>query len=131
MGRIIPLAMTAETVTLSRADYEALLDALEDAADNAAVDAQEAREAREGVAAARANYLPVELVDRLVEGESPVRVWREHRRMTQGALAAAAGIAVSYLSEIESGKKPGSAVALRALAGALRVPMEDLVPNDG
>ncbi|MCA3149794.1 MAG: hypothetical protein ING77_01285 [Rhodocyclaceae bacterium] len=33
---------------------------------------------------------------------------------------------MSYLSEIESGRKPGSAAAIRAVANALRVPMEDL-----
>jgi transcriptional regulator with XRE-family HTH domain len=37
-----------------------------------------------------------------------------------------AGVYVSYLSKVESGRKPGSAAARHAIAGALRVPMEDL-----
>jgi hypothetical protein len=49
----------------------------------------------------RANHLPAELVDSLIDAESPVRVWREHRRMTLGNLADRVGIAPSYLSEIE------------------------------
>jgi DNA-binding XRE family transcriptional regulator len=128
MSLIKPLTETAETVTLSRADFEALLAAREDAVDLAALRAEDVREARLGAEAARADYLPIALVDRLLAGESPVRIWREHRGQTQRGLAKVAGISVSYLSEVESGRKPGSAVALRALAQALRVPMEDLVP---
>ena len=66
------------------------------------------------------------LVDRLLAGESAIRIWREHRGLTLTALAEMASVSVSYLSEIESGRKPGSAAAIRAVANALRVPMEDL-----
>ena len=58
MGRIKPLAETAESVTLSRADFERLLDSAEDAIDLAALRAQDEREARLGKEAARADYLP-------------------------------------------------------------------------
>jgi transcriptional regulator with XRE-family HTH domain len=50
--------------------------------------------------------------------------------MTRRALAPAAAIPAGYLSEIESGKKPGSVAAYRALAKALTVPMEDLVGDE-
>ena len=50
-----------------------------------------------------------------VAGNSdPVRVWRAHRGLGRDALAAAAGIAPSYLSEIETRRKPGSFAALAA-----------------
>jgi transcriptional regulator with XRE-family HTH domain len=42
-------------------------------------------------------------------------------------LAKASGIAQSYLSEIENGRKRGSVRALAALAKALRVDIEDLL----
>jgi DNA-binding XRE family transcriptional regulator len=129
MNQMRPLAETADTVTLHRRDFEALVAAAEDAIDNAAVDAQEAREAAMGKVAARADYLPVEALDRLVEGESPVRVWRNHRGLTLSALAEAAGVSISYLSEIETGRKPGSSAAVRAIAHALKVPMESLLPG--
>ena len=61
-------------------------------------------------------------------GEHPVRIWREHRGMTQVCLAEYAGIDRVYLSEIEGRKKPGSVAALRALAEALSVTTDDLVP---
>lgn len=126
MNHFRPLAETPETVTLSRRDYEALIAAAEERIDHQAINEQEVQEARLGKEAARADYLPGPLVDRLIAGESPIRIWREHRSLTLTALAEMAGLSVSYLSEIEGGRKPGSAAARRALAGALRVPMEDL-----
>ncbi|TAN49232.1 MAG: hypothetical protein EPN26_11610, partial [Rhodospirillales bacterium] len=71
MNVIHPLAQTADTVTLSRADYEALLEALEDAEDIALLKAAQAEEARIGKKAYRANALSGELVMRLIEGEHP------------------------------------------------------------
>jgi transcriptional regulator with XRE-family HTH domain len=63
----------------------------------------------------------------MAKGESPVTVWRAHRGLKQNALAEAAGISKTYLSEIEAGKKPGSVSAMAAIARALRVGIEDLV----
>jgi len=67
-------------------------------------------------------------MSRLLNGESPVKLWREKRGLTQRALAQSAGVNVNYLCEIETGKKPGSAAALNKLAQTLEVPMETLVP---
>ena len=75
---------------------------------------------------ARADYLPIELVQRLSAGEHPVRVWRAHRGLTLKALAAAAGVAPSYLSEIETRRKPGSFATLAKIAAALRITLDDL-----
>ena len=47
--------------------------------------------------------------------------------LTARALAGAAGIPSSYLSAIERGVKPGSVKALKSLATALDVPLDDLV----
>ena len=116
----------SETVTLSRAEYEALIERLEDAEDLATVAAAEAREAALGKEKARADHLPIELVRRLSAGEHPVRVWRVHRHLTREALAAAAGIAPSYLSEIETRRKPGSFSALAKIAAALCISLDDL-----
>jgi transcriptional regulator with XRE-family HTH domain len=124
---IQPIAESEETVTLRRADFETLLDSLEDAVDIAAVQAQRGKEERLGKAPARRDYLTREHVRRLSDGECPVRVWREQRGLTQAQLARSAGISQSYLAEIEAGAKPGSAHALAAVAAVLEVPMEDLV----
>jgi DNA-binding XRE family transcriptional regulator len=115
----------SDTVTLSRADYEALLDRLEDLEDMATLDRLEARLAVDPEGAL-ADYLPIDLVKRLSAGEHPIRVWRAHRGMTREALATAAGVAPSYLTEIETRRKPGSFNAIAKLAAALRVPLDDI-----
>jgi DNA-binding XRE family transcriptional regulator len=115
-----------DMVTLPRAEYEALISRLEDAEDNAVIDRLEARIEREGFAAATADYMSGELVARLVAGEHPIRIWRAHRGMTREALAAAAGVSPSYLSEIETRRKPGSLDAMIKLAAALRVSLDDI-----
>lgn len=115
-----------DTVTLPRADYEALLERLEEAEDTAALDRLAARLAAGAADEALADYLPAELARRLSAGEHPVRVWRAHRGLTRESLAAAAGIAPSYLSEIETRRKPGSFAALARIAAVLRISLDDL-----
>lgn len=128
MNAIHPIAQTDETVTLRRADFEMMLEAIEDAKDIVALRAAEAREKEIGKEAARADHLPVELVIRLMAGEHPVRIWREQRGLSLQALADKAGVGRSYLVEIERGKKPGSIAAYRRLATALGVAVDDLLP---
>ena len=108
-----------ETVTIPRSEYEALRAAVDSFEDAAAAAAYRATRAEESV--------PIEVVDRLLAGEHPLRVWRRHRGMTQQALAEAIGIGKAYLSEIESGKKDGSIRVIKAAAGVLDVDLDDLV----
>ena len=63
-----------DTVTLSRAEYESLLDRIEDAEDKAVIDRLEARIAKVGFTEATKDYLPIQLVERLIAGEHPIRV---------------------------------------------------------
>ena len=127
MTEIKILAETADTVTLKRGDFQALVTAAADAADLGAVNAHRAYESRLGWQAARRNYFTRREAERLLDGESPVRVWREKRGLTQRGLAAAAEISPSYLAEIEIGRKPGSKNALLAVAAALEIPLEELI----
>jgi DNA-binding XRE family transcriptional regulator len=76
---------------------------------------------------ARKKPLPIKVKQRLSKGENPVRVWRDHRGMTQQTLSSAVGISAAFLSQIESGKRIGSAGVLKNLAKALHVDMDDLV----
>ncbi|MGH6916927.1 MAG: helix-turn-helix domain-containing protein [Geminicoccaceae bacterium] len=119
---IEPLELTKDTAVLRRRDDDALIEVYEDTADARAIADVRAREA-----SGAAEYVPIELADRIFAGEHPVRVWREYRGLTLSALAKASAVAPSYLSEIEAGKKPGSTKALAALAKALRVSIEDLL----
>ena len=70
---------------------------------------------------------PAQVADRLLAGENPISVYRNHRGMTQGELAAAAGIHPVYLSQIETGKRSGSTRTLAVIAKALGVTVDDLI----
>lgn len=124
MNAIRPIAATDETVTLSRADYEALLDELEEAHDR-----ERLRQVEADLAAGRTEEIPLDMAEALLEGANPVRTWRKYRGLTAGDLAAKVGISKAYLSEIENGKKPGSVAVLSQLAKALTVDMDDLMPR--
>ncbi len=66
--------------------------------------------------------LPEEILDKLTaHTESPVKILRKHRGLTQADLAKQAGISRPYLTEIETGKKDGSIRAMKSLAKVLGV----------
>jgi DNA-binding XRE family transcriptional regulator len=124
MNVIHPLAETSDTVTLAKSDYLALIEAAYDAEDLAKIHAIDA-----AMAEGDDEYLPVEMTLRLLSGENKLRVWREHRGLSAKELAAQAGVSPSYLSEIESGRKPGSLEAMAKLAKALKLSLDDLAPE--
>lgn len=105
-------------VVLPVEEYEQLVDS----ADSAAAD-----KVRRDIAAGTDELVPASVVDKLIAGDNPVRVWRAHRGIPAKALAASAGISSAYLSEIESGRKQGSVSALKAIAAALSLDLDDLV----
>jgi len=72
--------------------------------------------------------IDADIVHRIAEGESPVRVWREHRGMKAIELAKSAGISAAYLSEIETGKKDGTFKTMAAIASVLNIRLDDLAP---
>jgi len=118
------IAETDETVTLRRADWEKLV---EDQQDLAASARFEILLRDSGIAEVkRLSYSDAE-VGQMLDGTSPITIWRKRSGMTQRALAAAAGISASYLAEIETGKKPGSVAALTAIARVFGVPVEHVV----
>ncbi|MBZ9939132.1 helix-turn-helix transcriptional regulator [Mesorhizobium sp. BR1-1-16] len=120
--QIITTPAGERLAVLPEADYLALMAAHDDAADIAAVHRFRGR-----LASGEEELIPSDVVDRLLSGESPVRVWREFRGMSARALAAAASISAPYVSEIEAGKKDGSITAMKSIAAALRVSLDDLV----
>ena len=95
----------------------------EDLADIRAALAVEARIAR-----GEEELIPASVVDRLIDGEPPLRVWREFRDQSQAALARASGVNRVQIVDIEAGRSSGSVRTLRRLADALRVAVDDLIP---
>jgi mRNA interferase RelE/StbE len=107
----------AETVTISRAEYDRLLAAAEDLDDLRAVERARA-EPEAG--------MPHALVARLVAGESAVRLFREWQGLSGAELARRAGVNAVQLHDIESGRKRGSVATLKKLAAALGVALDDI-----
>ena len=94
----------------------------------AAEDAEDARLAALSAAALDDDLIPGEVVHRIVRGEIPLRVWREHRGLKAVEVARRADINQSYYSQLESGKREGSLTTLARLAAVLDVLVDDLVP---
>jgi len=122
---IRPIAETADSVTLSRADFEALTDLVTEA-----IDLEDLEAVKRRLAAGETEAFPFELAERLLDGEHPVRVFRLHRGFGLRQLAVAAGVSPSYLSEVEAGAKPGSIAFMRRVAVALGVSIDLLVKSN-
>ncbi len=74
-----------------------------------------------------ANDLPDDVLQKIEVGaQSPIKIIRKFRGMTQDDLAGAAGLSRPYLTEIETGRKEGSIRSLKSIAKALNVPLEKL-----
>lgn len=72
--------------------------------------------------------VPVEVVRRLSGGEAPLTVWREHRGLSRAELAAAAQVPAELLAEVEGGRGDVKLRLMHAIARALSVDLDDLVP---
>lgn len=70
--------------------------------------------------------VPIGVVDRLIAGENPVRVWRKHRGLSLRQLAEHAGVGIGYLSQMENGERKGTVETLKKIAAALDVDLDDL-----
>jgi DNA-binding XRE family transcriptional regulator len=121
-AQTITTARGERLVVLSEADYNALVEAAEDAIDLAAV-----ARFRAQLAAGDEELIPSDVVDRLLNGENRIRVWREQRGLSAKALADQAGIAQPFLSQIETGKRDGTVETLKKIAAALSLTLDDLV----
>ncbi|MCB9943466.1 MAG: helix-turn-helix transcriptional regulator [Geminicoccaceae bacterium] len=110
-----------EMVTITREEYDRLHAAAEDLADLRAYD-----RAKDALAAGEDELIPESYANRLLDGESPLRVYRDLRGMTQAVLAKQASVNRVTVAEIETGRKRGSIATLRRLATALDVSLDDL-----
>lgn len=111
-----------EMITIPLADYKRMEAAVGELADLQTYDRTMA-----DLAAGREERVPAEYVRRMIAGESPLRVWRTYRGLTQSALARASGVNRVQIADIEAGRKNGSVETVRKLAEALGVVVDDLV----
>lgn len=110
-----------EYVILTYSEYEKLVEAAEALEDIRTYDEAKLRIA-EGE-----ELVPSEVTFALLDGENPIRVWRQHRKLTLQSLADKAGISKPYLSQLELGKRSGSTEVLQQIAEALDISIDDLV----
>jgi DNA-binding XRE family transcriptional regulator len=70
--------------------------------------------------------IPADIVNSILDGKNPVKVWREYRSLTQQQLADAVEISKPYLSQIETGKRTGTTEVFAAIARALDISLEQI-----
>lgn len=106
-----------EMVTIPKDEYLALLKAREDLDDVRAIE-EFLIDPKEG--------LPHEFMTRLIDGESPLAVFREWRGLSQSALSRMSGVNRIQIIDIEKNGKSGSVATLKKLATTLEVTLDDL-----
>ena len=68
--------------------------------------------------------IPLEITERKLKGEPALRVWREHRKLTQEQLAKKAKVSRALIAAIETKRKAGSVSTWKKLGAALDVGWE-------
>ena len=119
--QIIKTPAGEEMAVVPIKEYELLLRSAEELADIRAYDSS-----IETIAKGQDEMVPAEFADRILDGESALRVWREYRNLSVKELARMARISAPYLSQIEGGSRAGSLPTMKALAEALRLDLDDL-----
>lgn len=98
-----------------------LIDAAEMLADVRAYDAAKAR-----LEAGEDELIPLEITERRLRGEAPLRIWRQYRKLTQEQLARKSRVSRALIAAIETKRKAGSVGTWRKLGAALAVSWEQL-----
>jgi DNA-binding XRE family transcriptional regulator len=120
--QIITTPDGARLVVVPEEQFNDLLNAVEDKVDQVFVD-----EWRRDSASGLADDIPLDVMKALTTpGASKVKVWRKHRKMTAMQLADRAGLSKSYITHIEAGTRDGTVKALKSIAEALEVDLDDL-----
>lgn len=115
--QVLEVAGKPQLAVVPLVEWQRIVERLEEAEDALAV-----RRWR----ASPGETVPAEVVNRLLDGENKIKVWRVHRGMTQQALAEACGVSKPYISQLEAGSRLASQGVLRKLANALRLDLDDL-----
>ncbi|XKM41096.1 helix-turn-helix domain-containing protein [Rhizobium ruizarguesonis] len=70
--------------------------------------------------------MPAEFANRIIDGESKIKAWREFRGITARQLAENAEISAGFLLQIEKGERDGSFETIKKIAAALEISVDDL-----
>jgi hypothetical protein len=111
-----------EMAILPRKEYEALVAKAAEADEDAGTARLVAR-ARKEIAEGEA-IIPFDVVNRIANGENPIRVIREWKDVTQLYLAFKTHLGQGYISDLETGRRKGTVSALKEIARVLEVPLD-------
>ena len=70
--------------------------------------------------------IPLEITGRRLKGEPALRIWREHRKLTQEKLAKKAKVSRALIAAIETKRKTGSVATWKKLGAALDISCDQL-----
>src|SRR6202140_4252508 len=123
------LLMRIETITRKGKEFavipvRALQKLMEDVEMLADVKAYDAAKAR--LEDGEDELIPLEITERRLSGEPALRVWREHRKLTQEQLPKKARVSRALIAAIETKRKVGSVTTWKRLGAALDVSGEQL-----
>ncbi len=71
--------------------------------------------------------VPEQVADALLDGDNPIKVWRNFRGLSQLELAERISRSQSYVAKLESGQRKGSLEVFKAISAALGVDVDDLI----
>jgi len=114
-----------EVAILPRKEYEALVAKAAEADEDKGTARLVARARKE--IAAGTPLIPKKVVDRIANGENALRVLREWRDVPQLYLSFKTEIGQGYLSDLENGRRKGTAEVWKRIAKVLNVPLDLLV----
>jgi ribosome-binding protein aMBF1 (putative translation factor) len=114
-----------EVAILPRKEYEALVAKAAEADEDAGTARLVARARKE--IAGDGVVIPFDVVNKIADGENPIRVIREWKDITQLYLAHKTNIGQGYISDLENGRRKGTVAALKEIARVLGVPLDLLV----
>ena len=96
--------------------FQELLEGIEDKEDIEAIEQS-----------AGAQTISGDVVHRIIlNGENPIKVFREYRGLNMAELAIKANISEAYISMIESGKRVGTTKVLKKIAEILLISLDDI-----
>jgi len=110
-----------EFVVLPCEEYDELIRLLEDKEDLKAIDEFHAN---------NEETFPAELVEKLAQGESPIKVFREWRNFSQATLAKEVNVSRQYLNQIERKVRVGNVKTLKKIAEKLKVTIDLLIQDN-
>jgi|SRR2546430_4847183 len=111
-----------EVAILPRKEYEALVAKAAEAEEDIGTARLVARARRD--IAAGAPLIPKSVVDRIASGENALRALREWRDVTQLHLSFKTDIGQGYISDLENGRRKGTAAVWKRIAQVLNVPLD-------